>query len=483
MPLVIALTSAATFLSAGSVAVTRGGGVSTPAQRRPIASAKPVSIEALIPRNAVAFARVTVNPSADQAAAIERLLRNIPGADRSSALTVLDRQLASTLPASVDVGAIRASLGEQMAMVVHVVDSKPQVVSIFETKDPSKARRGISESLGRGHVLVMDGNVAYAGSARAIAKVRAAAELSSMATHATYLRELGALGGSGLAVAWFDGSRLVGVGQRDLPSFFMPQTGPTGVVPDIRKSSAVAAAFIDGSTLVFEMRERGGLTPWFRGASNAMRLLGNGPRDPLLAMSMTDPATYLRTVLKEMSGGDSGPMPPGFDLEEDVFSWLGNEIAFFLLPEGGMAFAVAIKDEAAFDRAFAKMKVLAGAFGSIDGDAQGFSMGAAGRSVAMRRAKGAVYVALGSDQVSSTSTATEMVKGGGELARSSAYRSVFGSGPATIRVFAGGKQISGLFSWFDENPRSFLRHIRSVGYELRMAGPLSLTRVAVSFAG
>lgn len=483
MPLVIAITAAATFLAAGSVAITRSGtsSGSGPTSRTPLATAEPIAIEERIPRNVAAFARVTVNPVGADREAIERLLRNVPAADRASALDLLDREMAKALPISIDVGAMRAALGEQMAIAWVVINGKPEIVAILEVKDAAKARREVTKTLGRGEIVVADGTVLYSGSPRAISGLRASAKRASMATHATYLKELGALGGSGLAVGWFDGTRLANVRDADLPPYLRVQAGIGGAAPDLRKSTATGAAFIDGSLLVFEMRERGGLTGALSRSSGPLPLFRSLPAATTFGFGISDPATVLRATLETVMGQGTEGLPKGMDLDQLLFSWLGDEIAISMLDatKGGVL-AIAVKDDAAFERAFTTLSALAQAAGGGRGDSRAYSLSFGGNAIELRRVPGKLAVAMASDQASAVALAEGVVNGtGAPLSKGGDYGRLFGAGPASMRFFVRTENVGEMFM----GPElSFLRHIRAIGYEMRVEGLQSFSRVAVSFA-
>lgn len=481
--------AASTFVSAGALALTRGGSgdASHPGGglQRPATTARPVAIERLIPADVVAFARVSVNPAASERSAIEALIRKVPASTRASTLALVDRTLESALPFRIDLRSARRVLGEHVAVTLVVVGGRTQIVTLLQVKDRVQVARTIRPTLRRGQTMTLDGNVAYVGSSRAITALRRSAKRRSMAIHRTYLRELGALGGSGLAVGWFDGSMLADVQTRHLPQSLRAAEGPTQSIAQLRRSKAVGVVFVAGANVVFEVRERGGLAPAFYGTSGPLRLLGRVPADAMFSLGMSDPATYVRAILAIAAPkGTASGLPPGVDLEKDVLSWLGDEVAFVVLGgNGGVGALIDIKDEAAFDRTFTLARGLLGRMDGASFDASGFTIRRGDRTFVVRRARGTVVLAMSEDAAGATRLARDLADGSGSpLSRDPGYRLAFGDSPASQRSFIR-IDPKGLGRWGSlSGAMSVLGLARTISYEVRAEKGTSLTRVIFSLA-
>ncbi|HET6209790.1 MAG TPA: DUF3352 domain-containing protein [Jatrophihabitans sp.] len=169
----------------------------------------------VVPANAIAFAKLDLNPSASQKIAAARFLHRIPklgggfgGGSSDWRKAIFDALSANgSLPGGVDFDHdVKPWLGKRAAVVVlpTLHDGNPEVLLVLQSTDDAKARVGISH-FGSGNGVSLYRGYAVIGENQQIADQAVAdAKAANLADSARYSADMKQLGSLGVSSGWAD---------------------------------------------------------------------------------------------------------------------------------------------------------------------------------------------------------------------------------------------------------------------------------------
>lgn len=254
-----------------------GGGIAFGVAKLSGGGAQPADV---IPADAIAYARIDVDPSAGQKLAAVRFLNKIPGAEDVFGADDPRQQLwkqVVTSSGNACLGKfdfardIEPWLGQRAGFGLRPgkTGDEPNLVAVLQTSDEGKAREAVTQllacntdSTGSSDVRTRDGYVLLTPKGQGDATL-AALDKGSLAANATFSGDMSALGDQGIASMWFDTARLAEtVGQLD-PSATQGLPDAAGV-----KGRAALTLRFDPSYV-----EVAGIS---RGATGVRKVTGNG---------------------------------------------------------------------------------------------------------------------------------------------------------------------------------------------------------------
>ncbi|HWH06162.1 MAG TPA: hypothetical protein VNT23_06975, partial [Gaiellaceae bacterium] len=294
----------------------------------------PDPIAARVPGDAAVFAQVTLQPSLSQQRLLEDLAERLPGgADGIEAL--LDRGLDELLePVGLDADDRRRWIGDQLAFVVWAPDEeRPSGIVVAHAKDLDGAElavHSLNEQAGRAASLDR-GFVTVAEDAETLEAFLEAVRRGPLTRDRSFRNARERVGGDGVLLTRVDleGAAALapsaGIAQTEAPSKGGVPRLEDARVPDGRVVAGVR--LVEGGVQLTLAEE----TPIVEGplpAPDDLALLRELAANAHAAVGFHDLAALIR------SGLDAMPEPDrdfaarlGLDLEEDVLSWLGGELA------------------------------------------------------------------------------------------------------------------------------------------------------------
>lgn len=300
--------------------------------------------ESALPATAIAFAKVDLDPSADQKLDAFRFARKFPGMQDPLSGVDEDGDLRKELFESiqeegglsgVDYEAdIEPWLGQRFGMAVVPGDEggEPGVVLAFASTDEDAATEGLAKATRDGGYCSVQADYALCGEEQSVVdKAVNDAATEALEDKDTFAQDMDDLGEDGMATGWVDGSALAEAVPTGLG------TGGPSEAPEMDGRLAVALRF-DGPTLELAGRANGlpdGSVPSGDGTS-----IGDLPADTLGAFAVTGLDESLRSAWPKLDeamqdslgsswteGVDGFTAQSGISLPEDVAKAVGSDTA------------------------------------------------------------------------------------------------------------------------------------------------------------
>ncbi|KRE39110.1 hypothetical protein ASG73_01795 [Janibacter sp. Soil728] len=303
--------------------------------------------EAALPGNSIAFAKVDLDPSADQKLDAFRFIRKFPGAkDSMSGIDENGDLRKEIFEALQDDGELEGVdyaqdvepwLGQRigMAVVPSADGGEPGMVMALASTDEEAAKQGLSKMTGDGGYCSVQPDFAICGDEQSVVdKAVNDTKSGSLQDNANFANDMSDLGEDGIASAWLDGTQ---VGAFDsMLGKSMTSNAPA------QGRYAMALRF-DGPTLelagVANALPQGGV-PGGDGTA-----IGDLPGDTLAAFSISGLDESLRKAWPDIdktardalgddwqSGLDSFTSETGLSVPDDVAKAVGSETTLALGP-------------------------------------------------------------------------------------------------------------------------------------------------------
>lgn len=292
------------------------------------AATGPDPIAARVPASVSMYAQVTLQPSLEQKRLLADLVDGLPGGRdgmERSLNAMLDQILAPVAP-SLDADAISPWVGDQVALVTWSpdADSDAQPVIVAHAKDPALARSAVDE-INAGHAAVasLDAGFVTLGAfdADALTRFHAAVAAAPLSRDRAFKTARARVGGDGVLL--LRGS-LTGITERlggaAVPGIAGTQIPDGTIVAGVRiVERGVRVTFAEASTIV----DRPLPIP------DDLSLLHELANHAHAAIGFHDVASLLRAAIEAAPGEQVADLESrfGLDLEQDVLSWLGDEVA------------------------------------------------------------------------------------------------------------------------------------------------------------
>lgn len=168
----------------------------------------------VVPANAIAFAKLDLNPSASQKIAAARFLHRIPKlgtgfVGSSDWRQAMFQALSSdgSIPSGVDYNRdVKPWLGKRAAIAVlpTLKDGDPEVLLVFQSTDDAKARAGIARFGADNGVSFYRGYAVVAETQQEADAAVSSAKAANLSGNAHYQADLKQLGSLGVASGWAD---------------------------------------------------------------------------------------------------------------------------------------------------------------------------------------------------------------------------------------------------------------------------------------
>lgn len=296
--------------------------------------------ESALPASSIAFAKIDLDPSADQKVDAFRFMRKFPGGQ--DALSGVDengdlrKEIFDEIQQDGDLQGVDYAqdvepwLGQRIgvALLPSSDGGEPDVVIALASTDEDKARAGLSKISADGGYCSVQPDFAICGEEQAVVdKAVNDARGESLEDSATFSQDMDDLGEDGIATAWMDGTQLSAlesvVGTR--------QTGASGA----QGRYAMALRF-DGPTL--ELAGRVNALPAGSVPGGDGTTIGDLPEGTLAAFSVTGLDESLRTAWPQIDksareslgddwqeGLDSFTSETGLSVPDDVATAVGSD--------------------------------------------------------------------------------------------------------------------------------------------------------------
>jgi hypothetical protein len=304
--------------------------------------------EAALPGNSIAFAKIDLDPSADQKLDGFRFIRKFPGAQ--DAVNGIDengdlrKEIFESLQddgefQGVDYAQdVEPWLGQRigMAVVPSADGGDPGVVMALASTDEDAATQGLAKMTGDGGYCSVQPDFAICGDEQSVVdKAVNDTKSGSLEDNDNFSQDMGDLGEDGIASAWLDGTQL---GAFDS----MLGSGMTGKTQG-QGRFAMALRF-DGPTL--ELAGVANALPQDAVPGGDGTAIGDLPTSTLAAFSMTGLDESLRKAWPDIDksarealgddwqeGLDSFTSETGLSVPEDVAKAVGSETTIALGPD------------------------------------------------------------------------------------------------------------------------------------------------------
>lgn len=298
--------------------------------------------EALAPASTFAFAKIDLDPAANQKLAAKNLAERFPGAPKAAADDIFRSFVAEALEAEGELDYatdVEPWLGKRIG-IAGFTDSagSPRVIGILQSKDDAQARAALdrmaaksheyggptSYAISRGYAVVGDDPAAVNQAVTESAK-------SSLADVAQFGDDVDRLTGDQVAIGWVDLGKVLGAVRREFPD--------VGLIPN-----ALAAQF-DGRVVVgahasntyVEVEGLAIGVPATQGlVAGRQHLLTGLPGSTVAAVSVNDLGKQLGTSLSAFGGFGVNEMIAGLEeqtglsLKDDLLPLLGKQTVLAL---------------------------------------------------------------------------------------------------------------------------------------------------------
>jgi hypothetical protein len=298
----------------------------------------------LVPKDALAYVSVAVNPSDSQKSNIDGILAKFPKASKKT-FDGLKDDLISKAVENVGLNYqqdVKPWLGDELGIAVLPNTPEPSVVGLIKSSDDAKAKAALDKAakspefqatyrIINGYVVVVDKK-----QAALLDTVARQAQSSGTALSADdrFTRVVDKLSGDRLVTAWADGHALLQLAKAQLSR----QAGRARVdisgLPDLG-SAALDLHAVDSGAVINGLVE----TPGTTGGGEAT-LTNNLPADTLGALTAFNLGGAFDTVLgavvqsnPEASRGlQEAQQSLGLDIRQDVLSWMHGEAVIAVGP-------------------------------------------------------------------------------------------------------------------------------------------------------
>lgn len=342
------------LVAGGAVAVlVLGGGIAFGVAKLSGGGAQPADV---IPSDALAYARIDIDPSAGQKIAAVRFLNKIPAAKDAfssddlrqklweQAITGSNNACLSKFDFAKD---IKPWLGERAGLAVRPgkTDGEPNMVVVLQTSDEAKARDTLGrliecsdDSKGKTDIRARDGYVLLTPKGQGDATL-SALDKGSLAGNATFSGDMTALGDQGIASMWFDVARVTQAVNDNLGAA-SGQSLPQGVQGRAALTLRFDPSFVEVAGVA-------------RGNTTVKKVAGSGaelaslPTDTVAALQLSGGAQQVDDTWPELQKALNNL--PGVGSGADVQAMLENELGI-KLPDDlkvllGKSFTVALPDQ------------------------------------------------------------------------------------------------------------------------------------------
>lgn len=304
--------------------------------------------ESALPSTAIAFAKVDLDPSADQKVDAFRFLRKFPGAQDS--LNGVDENgdpRKEIFEALQDDGEFQGVdyaqdvepwLGQRMGMAVMPAadGGDPDVVMALASTDEDAAKQGLSKITGDSGYCSVQPDFAICGEEQSVVdKAVNDTKNGSLVDNDNFTQDMDDLGEDGIATAWMDGTKV---------SQLSSLTGTSPVAGSQSQGRYAAALRFDGPTL--ELAGRVSALPQGSVPSGDGTSIGDLPANTLGAFSITGLDESIRKAWPELDkaargtlgddwqeGVDSFTSETGLSLPDDLAKAVGGETTVAVGPD------------------------------------------------------------------------------------------------------------------------------------------------------
>lgn len=333
-----------------------GGGIAFGVAKLSGGGAQPADV---IPADAVAYARIDVDPSAGQKIAAVRFLNKIPGAKdvlgaddpRPQLWEQVVKSSDNTCLAKFDFAKdIAPWLGERAGFGLRPgkTGDEPNMLVVLQTSDEAKAGDTMTrlmacnaDSTGKSDVRTRDGYVLLTPKGQGDATLTAL-DKGSLSSNATFAGDMSALGDQGIASMWFDAAKFVkAMGALD------PSMAAGAGLPDTGSMQGRAAFTVRFDPSYVEVA---GIS---RGATGVKKISGDGaqlaslPGDTVAALQISGGDELLDGAWPELQKG-LGSIPgvgSDVDLQAMIEDQLGVKLPDDLKVLLGRSFTLALPDQ------------------------------------------------------------------------------------------------------------------------------------------
>jgi hypothetical protein len=312
----------------------------------------------VLPASALGIVSLDLDPSAGEKVDALRFARRFPAlTSRVGGGDDLREMLFDAVSDSAGVKGSWADvepwLGDRAALAVLPAADElddPVPVVVLAVTDEGKARAALPKVLPDASCQVTDGFAVCADDGAAVKRAVADAAKKSLADDPTYSRDIDALGGRGIAAAWFDLGRL----KNAAPDLLSGMGGVTGSLAGSTSADLtgryVAAVRFDGPHLELAGHVEGAGLPRLTGSADA----GSLPQNTLVAVGLGDAGrvvtsawSRLEDAATAMGGADgfhdevsSVESTYGITLPDDVVAAVGDQLTVAVGPGGTPQLAV-----------------------------------------------------------------------------------------------------------------------------------------------
>lgn len=304
--------------------------------------------EAALPGNSIAFAKLDLDPSADQKLDAFRFMRKFPGAKDS--LNGIDENgdlRKEIFEAMQDDGEfegvdyaqdVEPWLGQRVgvAAVPSTDGGEPEMVMALASTDEDAAKQGLSKMTGDGGYCSVQPDFAICGEEQSVVdKAVNDTKNGSLEDNANFSQDMDDLGEDGVAAGWFDGTQL---------SAFEGMAGSSTTGNAQAQGRYAMALRFDGPTL--ELAGLANALPEGSVPGGDGTTIGDLPSSTLAAFSVTGLDESLRKAWPDIDksaretlgddwqdGLDSFTSETGLSVPDDVAKAVGSETSVALGPD------------------------------------------------------------------------------------------------------------------------------------------------------
>ena len=326
-----------------------------------------------VPGNAIAYAKIDLDPSASAKVAAWEFEKKFPDAPKiASADDLKDgllRAIFTPNDGSSDINYdrdIKPWLGDRVGIAAFIdSQGKPQGIGVLSVKDAAKARAGIeklnaSSDPGSGAAYSIQGDYVIIGGTQAIVdEAVAAARKSNIGSNSTYTSDVAHLKGDRVVTGWWDIGATLKAASSILPDnagSLLMSGGLTGL-PDMSKAGRmVMGVRVQPSDVEVEGRVLGSSTTGtldFKDG-DAGATLGELPGGTVAGVALANPEQIVKTELDALKKGvlgaglqselDAAGAQLGIALPGDLENLLGSDLALGLnsVPDSESGFGSAL---------------------------------------------------------------------------------------------------------------------------------------------
>jgi hypothetical protein len=459
IPLIAALAVLIVLGGGGVFAYSRIGGGDQPA--------------AVLPGNAIAYARVDLNPSAGQRVAALRFLMKFPSAKEKIGLTgdnddlrqklfeVLKKQVGDDLADVNFETDVKPWLGDRLgvAAVPGGDADEPDAVIAIQVKDEDKAKAGLDKLFADEKEkpgVAFTGKYAILGEDQAKADAAVVAGKDSpLQDNEKFDQDMSDLGEQGFASFWADTKAITQLSGKKL-------TNQQGAV--LPEGSAAAALRFDAAYVELKGVVHGDTTLKV-GAAQAGDVVSTLPDSTAAALAISDGETMVSTIWGQLQKSSAGSGFDLGDLAKNLSEAYGIALPGDLKPLLGKNFALAVdKDSGDGPKIAARMETDPAKAEAVVNKVTRVLRSQTGVNVPIKKAKDGDSLVVATDQA----YAGQVLKGG-NLGGTEAFKQAVPDATGAVMLgYVDFGAISSLTEEFSSNKD--LAALRSAGYVVRVAG-------------